>query len=268
MSILSYQYASTISAHHNDVWMTNGYQTKDDIYYFKLVSEKCIYCSNKLEQIKYTKESLYKTSIISLCQHCGWWREKESQAMGQDSCQINIKFGEAKYYHTDSIDVPIEDLRNHLKKHPNNLANINPYKFEHLMADVLKSYYPESEIIHLGGRGDGGIDIKLIMTQNESYLVQVKRRSNITKNEGIQVVRELNGVLFREGESKGMIITTANDFTAGAKKEAASIKTKISSRYKVKLLSFGDIVNMLNLKRKEPYEPWNNTNKIIRHRNL
>ena len=75
------------------------------------------------------------------------------------------------------------------------------------------------------------------------------------RKEGVRVVRELNGVLFREGETKGIIVTTAKDFTKAAKDETV-IKTETKERYQVKLLAFEDFVKMLMLPDIEPYEPW------------
>lgn len=71
----------------------------------------------------------------------------------------------------------------------------------------------------------------------------------------MRVVRELNGVLFREGLSKGMVVTTARGYSPAARRETA-VKTETSETYEMELLSFDDIVGMLRINRPSPYEPW------------
>src|SRR5271169_136592 len=69
--------------------------------------------------------------------------------------------------------------------------------------------------------------------------------------EGVQVIRQMNGVLFREGRARGIVITTASNFTKGAVREASTRKST-NEQYEMKLLSFPDIVSMLRLPSVEP----------------
>ena len=264
MSIIAYHFASTASAYHDDAWPIRP-ETEGDRYYYRLSANECLYCSTNLTSVEELRTNRDSHQIF-ICKVCGWWKQVHSVVGGQDSSSIGFRFGEAKYYDVDSIEVPIEDLRKYLEKHPKDIGSTNPRKFEHLMAAALKSAYPGSEVTHIGGTGDGGIDIKMITMQNETYLVQVKRRENVSAKEGLKVVRELNGVLFREGVAKGMVITTASDYTPGARKEATSIKTPIQERYEVKLLTFSDVVDMLRLSAPDCHRPWEITVGECRHR--
>ncbi|WP_164058582.1 restriction endonuclease, partial [Serratia marcescens] len=63
----------------------------------------------------------------------------------------------------------------------------------------LKHHYPKADIRLVGGRRDLGIDIFAIAENDEPTIIQVKRRSRLLATEGVSTVRELNGVLFREG---------------------------------------------------------------------
>ena len=124
------------------------------------------------------------------------------------------------------------------------------------MQDCLRSEYAPCEVYHVGKTGDGGgIDLKLVLSDKETFLIQVKRRSDLSKREGVNVVRELNGVLFREGVSKGMVISTARGYTKAAEREL-NVKTDTSETYLVRLLDYYDIVKMLNLPMVNPYRPW------------
>lgn len=264
MPIIAYQYASTASAYHDDVWPYRP-ETEGDQYYFRLTANACLYCEQQLTKVE-ELERHRESHQTFLCKNCGWWKQSDFITGGQDSSSIDFRFGEAKYYEVSSVEVPLEELRKYLEQHPKEIANTNPHKFEQLMAAVLRSAYPECEVIHVGGTGDGGVDIKLVTTQSETYLVQVKRRKHLSKKEGIKVVRELNGVLFKEGIAKGMIITTASGYTLGARREAESIKTPIQERYEVKLMAFSDVVGMLRVPPTECHRPWDNTLGEVRHR--
>jgi hypothetical protein len=105
------------------------------------------------------------------------------------------------------------------------------------------------------GSKDRGIDLVLVRTNELPYLVQVKRRSNLERSEGVDVVRLHNGVLFREGIPRGMIVTTAKAFTKSAHSER-EVKTGTSEPYELELFARGHIIEWLRLDFPEPYCPW------------
>ncbi|MDB6105299.1 MAG: restriction endonuclease [Gammaproteobacteria bacterium] len=76
---------------------------------------------------------------------------------------------------------------------------------------------PSADIVHLGKHsGDDGVDIKLVMSDTSSVLVQVKRRCDLTSREGVDTVRKLNGVLVWNNQPRGILVTTAKSYTPGA----------------------------------------------------
>ncbi|MDO9067910.1 MAG: restriction endonuclease [Deltaproteobacteria bacterium] len=193
--------------------------------------------------------------VIYLCK-CGWWSvTKEPLERRAGFREVDAWESQARSFNINSIEAPISELRSYLKSNPRSISEINPIVFEKLMRDCLKDVYAPCEVIHIGQTGDRGIDLKIILSESETYLVQVKRRTNINKNEGVEVVRTLNGVLFRDGEAKGMVVSTAKGFTKAAKDEAI-IQTKTDIPYDMKLVSFPEIVKMLKLEPIEPYKPW------------
>jgi len=205
---------------------------------------------------KYPSTSSYCNLVVTACDNCGWWKVlAEYVDTYTDSFNANYYFGNVKHYSPSDIEVPILALRSYLKNKPSHMAQVHPHVFEKLIQDCLRSEFDPCEVHHVGRTGDGGVDLILVVSDKESYLVQVKRRSDLTKNEGVKVVRELNGVLFKEGKSKGMVVTTAKDYTKSAIDET-KIKTKTEETYVMKLLKFDDIVSMLNLPTKTPYKPW------------
>jgi restriction system protein len=251
--VCSYTYAAKKSQYRDDVWPSMP-RTDIDDEIDRLSSETCPFCHGELGELNLFDE-MHEYERAATCNFCGWWRLRHVVVGGQDNCSISLAIGEACHYDVDSLEVPIQDLRRHLKTHNVDLANVNPTVFEKLMGDCVRSAFGPCEVVHVGGTGDGGVDLNLIQNDKTTFLVQVKRRSNLSKHEGVQVVRELNGVLFREGAAKGMIITTASGFTKAAFQETM-IKTPTKSRYEMLLLAFNDIIEMLNLPSPVPYEPW------------
>lgn len=235
---------------------------------------RCCYCESELvSKVLFsdgnpTGDSSYGNKIqgktISLfnCENCGWWYLDIERNNSKWQLFLEHIFGIAKYYDVSSIEVPINELREYLAKNHEHIANINPKKFELLMQDCLRDLYAPCEVIHTGKSGDGGIDLMMVLEEKETYLVQVKRHKNVNKKEGVKVVRELNGVLLREGKAKGMVITTAHDFTKSAISES-QIKTNLTEKYTMKLFSFDNIVEMLRLPKISPYTPWDEHIKKI-----
>jgi hypothetical protein len=172
---------------------------------------------------------------IGSCDTCGWWRIFHGTLSGADSnVAYDFTVAEAKRYDVAAMEVPIDSLRRHLLGEPTDLARVHPHVLERLIGDCLAAEFAPCEVIHLGRTGDGGIDLLLVESDREPVLVQVKRRADVAGSEGINVVRELNGVLFREGFARGMVVTTANRYTRGARAEAMTRTPGLAGRYEMR----------------------------------
>lgn len=266
MQLCSYKFAAQYQKHKGEMWkIPTPLQGKKTIQASEEVMQ-CPYCQSitKSDWTSTPMDDDYESTECRLivCPTCGWWQKCTRNNYICESWLLGTWFtdyltGEAYYYDISSLEVSICELRNFLKRHPKYLSHVHPTVFEKLIQDCFKSVFGPCEVIHIGGSGDGGIDLKLTRGDMGTYLVQVKRRENLNGKEGVQVVRELNGVLFREGEAKGMVVTTARDFTEAAKKEII-IKTPTKESYEIKLLKLDDVVSMLQLPSVEPYVPWEN----------
>ena len=218
----------------------------------------CPYCTDELasETLNIDDVSRWATFEVVLrsCHACGWWGLCRRDA---DNWKLfwYALIGTAKHFHTDDIDAPLSELREFLRRNPAHMHSVNPTRFEHLMAACLHDYFPHAEVMHVGKTADGGVDIKLILTEKETYLVQVKRRQDPACTEGVKAVRELNGVLFREAHSLGMLITTARRFSRGARAETR-VQTRTDPPYKMILLSAPHVAQLLRLASPTPYRPW------------
>jgi hypothetical protein len=264
-TLCSYEYVHRTCAAFNDDEVLVPVDEDHD-------STDCKYCgealdrrSNRIlpeadlyeEQYRLTKSRPLTNDTYDLlvCTACGWWKIRQDKYTSDLPSGKYLLKGIARQYEISSVDAPIEALRLFLGRHPNHMAHVNPSRFEVLMRDCLRSEFAPCEVIHCGKTGDGGVDLRLIMADDTTWLVQVKRRNNLAHPEGVRVVRELNGVLFREGRAKGMVISTATSFTKGATMETQT-RTPTAEPYVVKLFAFDDIVRMLRLPRVDPYEPW------------
>jgi HJR/Mrr/RecB family endonuclease len=204
----------------------------------------CPFCASKMWSITDEKERF----VLAHCEICGFWRVVSTDGLGSfhTSRELSAHRGVAKLFQIDGLDVPLSDLKRFLRQNPAHLAHVNPYAFEDLVADCLRAAFPQCDLVNVGGRHDRGIDIILIQTTGERYLVQIKRRSNIEKNESVDVVRYLNGVIFRENAAKGLVVTTARNYTPDAQQETL-VQSDTGVWQSIDLYGFQDIVEWLGL---------------------
>jgi hypothetical protein len=245
---------------------------------------RCLFCHAHLEEAPESEQlgrfdrpndeyfTGFLFQVMLTCSVCGWWVLVQQDFQHANACSNSLErtyelracsSGKAKVYSVSDADVPLDELRRWLSKHPDHVAHTDAFHFERLMASCFRDSFPNAEVIHLGGRRDHGIDLKLIQTEMGTVLVQVKRRANLERNESVQVVRELNGVMLREGVPRGIVVTTAKGYTKDAKEEAAHVQRAYHdsdrfSRYRVDLLAFDDVVKLLELPTSTP-RPWQQT---------
>ncbi|MGN6189875.1 MAG: restriction endonuclease [Conexibacter sp.] len=149
---------------------------------------------------------------VAQCPRCGWWlvsRVHYSLGMYGIAELYEHTYAVLRRFDPLAVETPLALAREHLARNPHRAARFDPFRFEELMADCLRECYGDSEIVKLGGRRDGGIDVKAVRTDGTTTLIQVKRRSDFSRREGVEVVRALHGVMLREGATHGMVISTA-----------------------------------------------------------
>lgn len=221
-----------------------------------VLSEFCIYCDQELEMEDefHADDKLGATGEwLQICSTCGWWvhshhsdkTHKFSSGKRTEIFRV-AAYGKMKTYELSDSNIPLRELHLWLAKHPTDLSSINPIVFERLIADCFRDTKKYVEVIHIGGVKDQGVDIKLVISEGESILVQVKRRSNLLATESVTTVRELNGVLLRKGFASGMVVSTARKFSKEAINESASDRDSLH-RYNVDLLNFSNIFDLLQI---------------------
>ena len=225
-------------------------------------ADRCAFCANNLIRIRdeeaagfatYGEEATVRFSVQT-CSSCGWWqarvehmlRYSVGNASGYD-WQCLTSNGALRAFGVAEASVPADVLRHYLDQHPDKLVDIHPYALEALVGAIF-SEHMDCEAVHLGGPGDGGIDLILLNSDNP-VAVQVKRRST-KKAESVQVVREFIGALLLAEQGSGMIVTTAPRFSSAAL-EAGRRATRIGIVSQIDLIDYDRLVAMMRATAKD-----------------
>lgn len=137
------------------------------------------------------------------------------------------------------------ELVEYLAKHPEKMREMNPRKFEELVAELFKDMGYEVEVTPRSN--DGGLDIRVIHKSGLGRfltLIECKRYSAENKVD-VGIVRGLSGVVSAENATSGLIATTSY-FTKGAK----SFQRRIEAR--MALADFEELRKLLGAYRKRP----------------
>jgi len=228
---------------------------------FSHEGKECTFCRSSLVFRNAGSEFVNSHHFSLECWVCGWWKLVRIIRTGLPIETAYVAVGDVKHFNVDELNVPLGEMRSFLVKHPDYLTDIHTTVFERLMRDCLRSVYPGAKVHHVGRVSDGGVDIKLIAANGDVYLVQVKRRTNTAMSESVTAVRELNGVLFREGIAKGMVISTASSFTRAAVSETY-INTPTQERYEMKLIPLHEVMDMLRISGPFAASPWKHLMKL------
>lgn len=109
----------------------------------------------------------------------------------------------------------------------NSVDNMNGTNFELYVCSLLYNTPGYSKVLHVGGRGDNGIDIRAIENDTSHIAVQCKcQRNDIPP----RVIRELNGSLLNN--EIGMLVTNAR-LTTAAIAFAIQARIRVVDRYEL-----------------------------------
>lgn len=231
---------------------------------FQSLDSSCRNCLTPLSLAE-SDDSLFANNVtlarrVWSCSDCRWWylRSETCQEFDEDSYHRTTDYYEsiAARFRLDAKNTPLETVREHLRDNATDIGGIHPTTFEHLLRDVYADFYPGANVTHVGGPGDGGIDLWAVI-DDEPCLVQAKRRRSDGHVESVVGVRELVGTLALAGLRKGHLVTTAPRFSKAAKRVAAEAA---STRYGflIELKKRDDISKMLRLTTRRKQRPWVN----------
>lgn len=192
---------------------------------------------------------------------CGWWDILLEQS------GYGVSYNESGYewkrqyrsilktWDVSDYGVPLHILNNYIVKNHDSIFNIHYTKMEELVKSVFENHF-NCEVKHIGGSGDGGIDL-FIIEKDGPIAVQVKRRMKKNKSEPVTTVRSLIGAIQLNDfqAKKAKIVSTAMKFTTPAK-EAANKAVHKNILDEFELIDFPSFVSMLNLAEGKIPEPW------------
>jgi HJR/Mrr/RecB family endonuclease len=119
---------------------------------------------------------------------------------------------------------------------------------------VFRDYLGYS-VKHVGGPGDQGVD--LLLSESESPIaIQVKRRMHAKPAELVRVVRDLIGSMILGGILRGIVVSTAENFSKPAKDAVQSVSLE-RNKLELELVGYNELIDRVRVV-SIPERPWNN----------
>ena len=121
---------------------------------------------------------------------------------------------------------PVREIKRYFAAHPEKLYDLNPRRFEELIADILKDFGFDTELTK--ATRDGGRDIyAYVKNAVTSFLMFVECKQWAQHNKvGIAVVQRVYGAAKAGGAHKAMIVTTSF-FTLPAQRERQRVEKEL-----------------------------------------
>ena len=199
------------------IWSYNQF-LRDQIALRKAVwSIDCLFCGCPLrqcpERLPFYSFGQEKSRLVRYCPTCGWWTAVAETEYSPGEIERFGAVGVLFEFNVPSSEGPLLEVRRYLAEKPGGRFQIDPKRFEDVVASVYRAAGFHARVV--GKSGDGGIDVVLDGT-SETIGIQVKRQRGRISAEQI---RMLSGALLISGMTRGVFVTTS-DFTAPAKRTA------------------------------------------------
>lgn len=130
-----------------------------------------------------------------------------------------------------------------IEKRQKGLRDLSPALLERLVAAVFRGNYEHADVHHVGRPGDGGIDVVLVETDGQEWLVQVKHHVKSNAAESVTTIRHLLGTLVLEERTRGIVVSTADHFSHFASSAANKAR---SLGYAIELIDRELLLRLLN----------------------
>ena len=190
--------------------------------------KKCAYCSTKLLKVEkgFFRLSSHREYCLWYCRNCRFWQARlySDRFMRHTPPDHQAYISKLREFNTNLPEGCNTELALYIRSHPNFLYSCDPTHFEKIVADVFRANYTNAEVRHVGQPQDGGVDVLLIDAEKEQWLIQVKRRGSPNSTEGVSTIRDMLGAMVVEGVGRGVVVSTANQFSRDAIQAAARAK--------------------------------------------
>lgn len=239
---------------------------------------QCPFCENNL--ITYGTDNLSddyygsnnsngKEHYLWYCRNCRFWQwyyffdefaDEDKECEEQEGCPPSPEqyayVSKLREFDENLPSSCSKELAQYLRSRPDEWNRYDPRRFEKLVADIFRANYQHAEVIHVGKPDDGGVDIILVESQDEQWLVQVKRREKQNSSEGVSTIRNLLGTMVLEGKTRGIVVSTADHFTLRAQQATQKLKKQ---GFHIELIDRGILNRMIEPVL--PDRPWIETVK-------
>jgi restriction system protein len=150
----------------------------------------------------------------------------------------------------DDIIIVDDQMIQYFTKHPEDLYNLNPRRFEELVAAILKDLGYSVELT--AQSADGGVDIFATQKSGVGEVLIVVDCKRYARNNhvGVGIARSLFGIGEQTRATMAMVATTSF-FTRAAKEFQRSVRHRLSLKDYNDLLSWLSNYGILNNRRKE-----------------
>jgi restriction system protein len=167
------------------------------------------------------------------------WLEQRRLAVARDPHGAELALGNPGRERIDAVVTEISDeLIAELAANPERLYELNPRRFEELVAELYRRRGFEATLTPASG--DEGVDVYVVRNDDLGrtlWVVQAKRYAAHLKV-GAGVVRELLGTVHAKNASAGIIVTTSF-FQPGA------VKMEQEFQYRIALRDYLGLLDML-----------------------
>jgi hypothetical protein len=190
------------------------------------------------------KWHLNRVYSVGICPRCAYWEFQGSESGNRcmDSPAVALAAAVAAKYQIETPPECATEFAQFVRRHPQGWHSVSPKGLEQLVAEIFRANHREAEVIWVGKPGDRGTDVIFVDDNSRRWLIQVKRRSKPGKKEGFSTLQAVLGTLALEGERHGMVVTTADAFSAAARAEAQRARRR---GFVVELIDKGALDRML-----------------------
>lgn len=182
-------------------------------------ASKCLAGSGGVDDLDDIDEYDSRIGALEVCRRCTYWRwhHLSTEVYGSRGLMATHEYkshaGKLAEFPTTLPPGCAEELAIQLRRRPSIWNAINPLRLETFVAEIMRANFKPVEVMHVGGAGDGGVDVVCIEADNRRWLIQVKGRLRASKGESVETIRNLLGAMHLEGSSYGVVVSTADHFT-------------------------------------------------------
>lgn len=167
---------------------------------------------------------------VKACYNCAYWQswvvEPDQTVYGCPTERIESRIFKLREFDTDYPDEFVTEIAHHMRCNPKFWHEIEPTRLEKFVAAVMKVKYGRCNVRHVGRPDDGGIDVLVTSVDGRTWPIQVKRREHAKSTESVSTIRNFLGTMFLQDFGYGVVVSTADHFSARAFDAVENAATK------------------------------------------